>query len=285
MRTNIRDISFKQLPGNITIIPVESHYSKRSKSNGFCQRKWHSLLEKVASEPNTYLVFPGDAIDSDRPSMRARKANMYAESERESAREEIDNENRFYLEKTICKDLMPIKDKILGMVDGDHFVLYQNGLTSTQHICHTLGIPNAYIGRRMGWVTLRIKKEKSSKRTSFDIFVRHGKGGTSSIGADVNALLNQSTGFLARLYVGGHTHKRWFYTKPFLYPDSTGHIKQQAIGWARAGSLLKGFIPGETTYAEECEYSPLDIGWPEIYLKFAVDEKDCLALRSMRGLS
>lgn len=285
MRTNVREIMFNGLPGDITIIPVEAHYSKRSKSNGFCPRKWAKLIAKVKKEPNTYVIFPGDLIDADRPSMRARKANMYAESDRESAREEQDNDNRFHLEKTICKDLEPIKDKILGMVDGDHFVLYQNGMTSTQHICHTLGIPQAYLGRRMGWVSLRIKPKNTSKRVRFDIFVRHGKGGTSGIGADVNALIKQSQGFLAELYIGGHTHKKWFYSMPFLYPDNSGKIKNKIIGWARAGSLLKGFIPDEITYGEECEYSPLDIGWPEVYVKFAVDSNDVLAVKSMRGLS
>ena len=267
MKARFIDVMPQRTAGKITILPVEVHYSKRTVSNGFRQSLFNKLIKRLQREPDTYVVFVGDLIDADRPSLRNRLSYVYAESDRKEAQSEADDYHRKYLESGIIKELRPIKHKILGAVDGDHFVFYQNGKTSTQHIMETLGIPDAYLGRRMGWVVLRIKRvSNASDVTAFKIFVRHGKGSSTTIGTDMNALIKQSTGFIADLYVGGHTHKKWVHSAPFLDVDRNGKIIEKQIAWARAGSLLKGFLEGQTTYAEESEYSPIHVGYPDVYV-------------------
>jgi hypothetical protein len=164
-----------------------------------------------------------------------------------------------------------------------------------------LGIPNAYLGERMGWIRFTMKrchsryspgktKSGSTAHTwaggacNFDVFVRHGKGGVGTFGTDVNALVKQSVGFDADLYVGGHTHRQWFVKVPHLYCGRFD-VKQRFVGYARAGSLLRGFLYGEPTYAEISEYNPLSIGWPEVYVYFSRNAGKNLNISDMKGLT
>lgn len=269
MNLNVVDVPYA--PGGIackrgslrpyTIIPIEVHWSRRTRSNGFCRSTWLKLLRRVEKDPRCFVVIVGDLIDADRPSTRERRMLMGVG--RPEVLEEDDMNHMDELDHHLLPDLRRIKDKIIGAVDGDHFKVYANGKTSTRYIMEKLGIPKAYLGERMGWVRLRFLRKGNVM--NFDIFVRHGKGAASTFGTDVNALVRQSVGFDAHLYVGGHTHRQWFVKVPYIYCGRFD-IKQRLQGYARAGSLLRGFLYGESTYAEQAEYNPLSIGWPEVYL-------------------
>lgn len=262
MNLNVIAKDVPQTQHKTTIIPLEIHYSRRSMSNGFCNATWRKALERIEKDPDCFVVLVGDLIDADRPSARAIKSQMYADPERLPALEEDDLDHQAGLRSGIIKDLSRIKNKIIAMVDGDHFRLYANKTTSTWYIANQLGIPKTYLGQRMGWVKINFNFNKSV--CSFTILLRHGKGG-GNIGGDVNKLISQNVGFMADLFVGGHTHKQWFYKIPHLFAGKYD-IQEKLISYARAGSLLRGFIYGHTTYAETCEYNPLSIGWPEIYI-------------------
>lgn len=196
--------------------------------------------------------------------------------------DEDDQNHMDEIDHHLLPDLARIKDKILGAVDGDHFRVFGNR-SSTQYIMEKLGIKSAYLGERSGWV--RLVFEHYHCPVQFDIFVRHGKGSATTFGTDLNALVKQSVGFDADLYVGGHTHRQWFVKVPHLFCGKY-EIKQRFVGYARAGSLLKGFLYGESTYAEAAEYNPLSIGWPEIYLYFTKHGgKKTMSICDMKGLT
>lgn len=265
MNVNYVDIEWGGNTGDFAIIPIEIHWSRRTRSNGFCKSTWKKFLHRVEIDPNCRVVIVGDLRDADRPTTRERR--MLMGLGRPEVLAEDDLQDMDEMDNHLIPDLKRIKDKIIGMVDGDHYKIYSNGKTSTKYICDKLKIPNAYLGERMGWIRLVFGRKGGSK-TSFDIFVRHGKGSSSTFGTDMNSLVRQSVGFDAHLYLGGHTHKQWFHKVPYLYVGKND-IKQRFVGYARAGSLLRGFLYGESTYAESAEYSPLSIGWPEIYLTVA----------------
>lgn len=258
MNINFVDVDYK--PGKpLTIIPLEVHWSRRTRSNGFCKDTWNKVLKRIEIDPDCRVIFCGDLCDADRPSNRERRARLG-----EGRPEVLDEDDMDFmdgLDQHLLPDLKRIKDKIIGAVDGDHFRILGNK-TSTQYLLEKLGKPKAYLGERMGWVRLTFRR-KGGNCSSFDIFVRHGKGASSTFGTDVNSLTRQSMGFDANLYIGGHTHKQWFIKTPYLYVGKYD-IKQRYVGYARAGSLLRGFLCGQPTYAELAEYSPLSVGWPEI---------------------
>lgn len=286
MNVNFVDVQFAGNTVPLTIIPLEVHWSRRTKSNGFCKDTWEKALKRIEKDPNCRVVFVGDIRDVDRPSTRERKALAYLG--RPEALDEDDMKDMDELDNHLIPQLKRIKDKIIGAVDGDHFVVYGNGQTSTQYMMNKLGIPNAYLGERMGWIRIHFRKDikKKSDSCSFDIFVRHGKSAASNFGCDVNKLVTQSVGFDAHLYIGGHTHRQWFVKVPYLYCGRFD-IRQRFVGYARAGSLLRGFLYGQTTYAELCEYSPLSIGWPEIYVyaKRTNENNLNLTIADIKGLT
>lgn len=261
-----QDINCPTYRTDVTIIPIEPHISRRKKSNGFCRSTWNRLLSRVEKDPNCRVVVVGDLRDVDRPSTRERRLIMGLG--RPEVLDEDDMQDMDEVDNHILPDLKRIKDKIIGMVDGDHYRVYSTGKTSTQYICEKLKIPGAYLGQRMGWIRLCFCHNRS--KILYDIFVRHGKGSSSTAGSDMNALVRQSVGFDAHLYLAGHTHRQWFHKVPYLYVGKND-IKERFVAYARAGSLLRGFLFGETTYAEEAEYSPLSIGWPEITLTIRAD--------------
>lgn len=272
-----------------TIIPIEAHWSRRTKSNGFCRDTWKKLLARVEKDPRALVVIVGDLIDADRPTTRERRTLMGLG--RPEVLEEDDLNHMDELDHHLIPDLKRIKDKIIGAVDGDHFRIYANGKTSTQYLMEKLGKKSAYLGERMGWVRLIFRRGslvagKGVNATSFDIFVRHGKGAATTFGTDVNALVRQSVGFDAHLYLGGHTHRQWFVKVPHLY-CGRNDIHQRFVGYARAGSLLRGFLYGQATYAEVCEYNPLSIGWPEIQVFVTVtrNKNKNLMIADMKGLT
>lgn len=285
MNANFVNIGLKGSSDEFTIIPIELHYSNRTKSNGFCRKTWTKLLRRIERDPKCLVVFCGDTIDADRPSLRDRKSVMYAD--RMGALEEEDLDHQRGLREGLIKDLKRIKGKIIGMLDGDHFRQYANNTTSTWYIANQLGIPKTYLGQRMGWVRLNFNREKATGSScNFDILVRHGVGGTGAFGNDVNTLIRQSNGFIADLHLGGHTHKSWFIKVPHLYLGKY-EIKEKLVAYARAGSLLRGFMFGHTTYAEIAEYNPLSIGCPEIKVKVGRKEANNLNLQvvDIKGLT
>ena len=299
MNLNIRHIVYPGADTPISVIGIEAHWSLRKKSNGFCISTWRRFIRRVAKDPNCYVVIVGDWIDADRPTTRERKLLMGMG--RPEVLDEEEMEHQFFLKHNLIEDLLPIKDRIIGAVDGDHFKVYSDGTTSTQFILKELGCPEAYLGQRMGWIRLVVNTAGRMRQgapngggIAYHIFVRHGKGAAATPGADVNALLNQSTQFDADLHMAGHTHKQWFFKVPHLYCGKYD-VKQRYVAYARAGSLLRGFIYGQPTYAELAEYKPLSIGWPEIQLWFtrrsrrtATDPRQSghnIELKDVRGIT
>ena len=286
MRSRIVRISVPSNRHITTILPVEAHFSKRTQSNGFDHLAWHKMIGRVRKDPNAYIIFVGDMIDALRPSARDRRAMCFAEQERRPECSESDLDHQDGLRSGIIHDLKPIAHKILAMIDGDHYMAYQDGTTSTQFIAETLGIPQTYLGERMGYVRITFQLGESDWR-NYDVLVRHGKGGTGTLGGDVNAALKQAQAFDADLHVSGHTHKIFFTNETHLWLNKVGQIKDRIVSYARAGSLLRTFSNTDTTYGERAEYSPLTIGWPEIQV---TTQKDChsnngnLGVVSVKGL-
>lgn len=270
----------------LTIIPLEVHWSRRTRSNGFCASTFTKVLKRIEQDPLCRVVIVGDLTDADRPTSRERKLLMGLGRPEVLAEDDLNHMDE--LRTHLIPKLKPIESKIIGAVDGDHFRIFSTGMTSTKFIMTELGVPEAYLGERMGWVRLLVNKSgKGGSTCTFDIFVRHGKGQAGNFGTDVNALVRQNTGFDADLYIGGHTHRQWFVKIPYLYCGKS-HIRQRYVGYARAGSLLRGFLYGETTYPEVCEYSPLSIGWPEIFVTFGFCYAECrgtLKVIEMQGLT
>jgi len=268
----------------VKLLPLEAHYSRRKMGNGFCLKTWNEVIKRLKTDKFCYAIFPGDIRDTGRPSARERREYMFHEYERKPALTEEDENDQYVLDSTIIKDLKPVAHKIIGMLDGDHFVRYADGSTSTQYLCEKLGIPGAYLGERLGGARMTFRMKHAA--CSLNILARHGVGGTGRIGSDINRLISQNEQFRADLYIGGHTHKKWFYPMNITYFGKY-ELKNKVIGYARAGSMLRSSVKGQVLYNEIAEMSPLKMGYPEIYiyLKRSPSNNDHLEISDIRGLT
>lgn len=233
-------------------------------SAGFWKNLWDRFVNKVKNDKNGYWICTGDLEDTDRPSMRDRKRLIYAD--RQETLQQEDKERMCWIDSKILPKIEPIKDKCLGMLDGDHFKIFRNGMTSTQYICQTLKIP--YLGERLAYVGLVFMPPNRAQSYLYKILARHGKGGTGTDGNNLNKLITQNTGFDADLFLGGHTHKSVPYSRTILTPNKNfDKIKGRIVWYVRGGSFLRGYTSNRTTYVEQAEYNPTCCGWAEIEIE------------------
>ena len=142
-------------------------------SDGFYGSLFENFVRKQAADKHSYWICTGDLLDSDRPSMRDRKRQMF--SDRPEAFNHEDMKSLAWIDKAILPKLERIKDRCLGILDGDHFIIFSNGMTSTQYICNRLKIP--YLGERIAYVGVHFTVPgNSAQRCLYTILARHGKG-------------------------------------------------------------------------------------------------------------
>lgn len=227
-------------------------------AEGFNSKLFWDFVKVQKNDKNSRWIHTGDLIDADRPSSRLMKLQMYAD--RRDAMSQEDKRNIVWLNRKIAPMYDDIKGSCLGIIDGDHYLVFNNGMTSGQWLARRLRVP--YLGERSGWVNIIFKSKGSNDNMKYAIHARHGKGGMASHGADVNALVKQEANFLADLHLGGHTHKENCHPERIEYISQQGFIKDKIIWYSRGGSFLKN-----PEYARKAEYTPLPCGYSQIKLQ------------------
>ncbi len=264
----LRDVPITR-KSEFTIRGVEPHF----RSPGHYDAAWTEFRRTQEADKNSVWVSCGDLTDDDRPSTRERRKAMFAD--RTEAYTQEDKDYIKGLRQQMDIKIGRIADSCAGMVAGDHYRLFANGTNSVELICKWYGIP--YLGERMGPVRLtffRADEKKKGQRLSasgaslqYNMIVRHGRGGGTTNGADVNALERQNKEFDADLFMGGHTHKANAHPRAILRPNQAFNgWKERTIWYVRVGALLRGFMPGKELYPEKKEYGPLLVGWGECTL-------------------
>ena len=231
-------------------------------ADGFRADLFKKFVDIQSKDKNSVWIHTGDWPDSDRPSTRQMKKIMYAD--RTEAFEQEDKRNIAWLERSIIPAYQKIASSCLGVLDGDHFMVFSNGTTSGQYMAKRLKVP--YLGERSAFVVLAFQS-KDNTGMQYIIHARHGKGGGGSQGGDVNGLVKQEVGHIADLHLGGHTHKANCHAARVKYVNLHCAIKDKIVWYMRGGSFLDGFPTNASkSYAYKKEYSPLPCGWGEVEL-------------------
>jgi hypothetical protein len=217
------------------------------------RRKLQGYIKWIKETPNAYAVLMGDIVNC---------ATMTSPS------------SPFAQDMTLAEQIAkavyyfdPIKDKILGAIDGNHEQRLSrfSGFSPTISICERLGIhylqASAVIIFRLG---CRPTKEASSSgsRASFAGYFHHTTGGGATVGGKLNRV-EKLTGIVADadFYCGSHNH---------LLAASHHTIKVIDRTLSRVENLRQilvdcgGFLEWDGSYAEEKELGILKIGSPRI---------------------
>lgn len=169
--------------------------------------------------------------------------------------------------------LEPIKDKCLGLLEGNHedsCRIHFHGDVH-QHICEDLGVPNLGYSAFIKLVFSRIDEKSNSKLIL--CHVQHGSGSCITIGAKLNKLQRQMLSFDADIYAMGHMHEILTITTPYLTLDKQNMIKQKVKVGAVTGSWVRAYTQNvRASYAEKRSYPPTSLGAPIFTIRPDKDE-------------
>jgi len=174
--------------------------------------------------------------------------------------------------KTAVGYFEPIKDKILGAIDGNHEQRLSRyaGYSPTISICERLGIKylqsSAVIIFRLGCYGKKIKGNQTSARprTSFAGYFHHTTGGGSTVGGRMNRA-EKLTDIVADadFYCSGHNHQLAVAHRIIHVLDRThARVEQLRQMTVNCG----GYLEWDESYAEQKQLPPLKIGSPRINL-------------------
>ena len=101
------------------------------------------------------------------------------------------------------------------------------------------------------------------------MYAVHGQGGGSTWASPLNQLEKMMRAFNVHVYFTGHHHKSLAAAATKLDAD-VNHPTQLRATDARifaGGSWLRGYLPNETTYAEDGLMVPLAVGAPVLRVR------------------
>ena len=224
---------------------------------GFTHKSRAKLQEKidfVKSHKNAYVIGMGDLINC---ATRASKSSPFEQDM--NLEEQIESAVNLF---------KPIKDKIIGLINGNH----ENRLTDfigyspTISICDRLGVKylgdSAVIQVGVGVHKLGIKREEPA--LTYVIYMHHTSGGGSTLGGKINRTEKLSQVVVnADLFFGGHSHNIGVNLEDYYIVDTNSKtISQQTRYIVDCGGYLE-----YRGYVERGQMQPLPIGSPVVWLK------------------
>lgn len=169
----------------------------------------------------------------------------------------------------LYKQIKFMKNKLIGLMEGNHHYLFENGMTSTQYLCQLLGCK--YLGATaLTRITFSYSKSvKNPWTASVDVFSHHGKGASRLVGGSLNTVQQMAECSEANIYLMGHDHKKsiGMSSKLGLTGGSGGvRLREKKILYGRTGSFLKGYEPEVGSYVSKALLNPSDLGTIKIEL-------------------
>jgi len=226
-------------------------------------------------EHDAYYIGMGDFIDMESPSNRRilMQSGLYDSvvDAVDSKAEELEDELKEILEPTI--------GRWLGLLQGHHYHVHQDGSTSDTRFAAYL--KTKFLGDS-AFINVPFKpRNKKHFVPSVDIFATHGNRGGKLLSTPLNQLEHITKGFLADIYLVGHHHKastavgaRIKPHFPVQYSGVEGFITEERFHLAATGAFLKGYIVGSEkngratgNYPEQAMMNPLALGSVKIWLQ------------------
>lgn len=227
-------------------------------------------IDKLKKTKGAYAFLIGDNFDAERTHFRDHLRSYRSD---ETSIEVFDA----FMQRDVdglAKILKPVSKKILGVVRGNHYHQFADGTNSDQRLCRAIGVP--YLGA-LSLVRL------ATPSGEITVYIHHtaGSGGSRTIGGDAGGLQRQETGWMADVFLAGHTHRKfaWKECKLGMTRGPKPEPVQHTVVFARCGTFLQGYkmdYPNNDqvhapAYAELRSYRPTDLGWVEIKVSWKAD--------------
>lgn len=207
-------------------------------SLAFDEFLWNKFLKVFKEIKNPLVIVTGDIIDNDRPSTRDRRKTTFLDRIEAYKQEDEDIFETLWAKYFSRLEFLN-KDNCLGMLDGDHYRVFSNGVTSTELLCGKLGVP--YLGN--GQALIKVVFYDGSKKRSINIHARHGIGYQSTTGGKLNANKKfADTWEGIDLFVKGHSHSAWYDSVPRDVFTVKGFVYKKMIYCINNCSFRKRFV-------------------------------------------
>jgi hypothetical protein len=272
--TGIFTVHYHEIPNvrvnePITLVP----FGDIHRHSPMChERLWLEWLEHWRKQKNCYFLGMGDYDDLASTSERDILANRYLH---ESTKDTLEDTYKKFADK-LSKEIsfMAKENRLIGLLEGNHFAEFQNSTTSTQRMCETLDC--RYLGAN-AFIRLSFRPLNRGARQGLTIFAHHGLGAARFSGGSLKRVEDMQSVAIADVYLCGHDHRRTVATKSMLrLRDGNGSVRlsQQKIVIARTGSFLKGYEPGARSYVVDRSLPPCDLGTVSISMTWKRDDKN-----------
>ena len=212
-------------PNKLTIVPLaDAHYG----SQEFNETKWHNTVKRIQDDSDCYCVLVGDLIDN---GLKNYLTNVYEATASPKEQKEW-----------LYNELLPIKDKILAAVGGNHErrSIREVDQDPLYDVMIRLGAEDVY---RQNICFMQIKltyptKDGEKQRYVFSFAITHGAGGGQYIGSSANRVQNFGMAIEGiDCMITGHTHKPVTFPVTKLLFNNGAVVRKQFVV-AVAGSFL-----------------------------------------------
>lgn len=168
------------------------------------------------------------------------------------------------LEAWVSDVAAPLRNKIIGVIEGNHEATYsrQNHSTVNRHISSALGCPP------LGYTSLiRLVFEALDGSRDMTIMATHGSGGARTEGGKLNRLISTMQIAKADLVLMGHVHTCLMHREPRLIRmdlEEGAELGETSTIGVVTGTYLRTYCHGHSGYGERAGYKPTPIGHPVI---------------------
>ena len=255
-------IPFERYGQEIALLPFSDvHYGAYNHD----ANNWGRMLEKckqLSKEMPVYYIGGGDYIDLASTSER----KIFGDDKiHDTSRRSIDDMAKKITQEYI-EQISFMKDKTIGMIEGNHHFRYESGQTNTMDICKALN--TKYLGG-VSLIRILFEYQRGNSSLCLDVYNHHtagSKGAGRREGSSLNNLENMMQVVDADIYLAGHDHKFNLALPSTIYLDHQMNIKERERMLVRTGSFQKGWMPDHSGYVPTFNGRPNYLGCPLIIL-------------------
>lgn len=268
--TSIEHLTRKALPWEETLLIPLGDIQLQHDRNAVDLKRLKETVQ-YGVDHNAWWIGMADFIDLESPSNRRALQNSGVYDSvvdaLDSAAEELEEEVKEILKPTI--------GHWLGVLEGHHYHVHQDGTTTDMRFAQYLKCP--FLGTS-AYVNISFKPPGVGRANpEFNIWAHHGRGGGALAGSPSNTLEKKILGFDADLYLMGHTHTTGAIPRDRIYPvfgNKRGTLQHKRLYLVNCGAYLKGYEEGAKRngranggYAEKGMMNPLTLGSPRIWFR------------------
>lgn len=229
--------------------------------------RWLKFLREARSIEHPLFLGMGDYLD------------MFSGSERRAIRNDdlheqsIDTLEKFYYERLdqFAEEIGFMAPHLVGLLEGNHHMKFQDGTTSTQYLCRKLKCK--YLGNQC-FVRLSFQRTTINGTAVYlTLFASHGLSSMArTVSGGFNAVEKMELVAEADIFLMGHNHQRGAipFSKVHLLDLPGGLLKvvERRGYFVRTGSFMRSYVPGERSYTANRLLRPADLGPVPINITF-----------------